>query len=404
MQKALSIVLNSFTHDSRVQRQLSTLANSGYETHILAIHDAGLPVTERTPEYQLRRVKLRSRFCGTGGIAKLLLYAECAGRMIAAGIRLRPQLIHANDLSALPIADIVARATGATLIYDSHELWSDPGYASYQRFPRWMFHAAVLMEKYLARRAAAVITVSDGIANRMAATMSIHAPVVVRNLPNRLERGRNTEQHHLHSALNLDAAVPIILHLGVLCEDRGIEILISALKAVCEPAVVVLLGSGESDPYVETLKDQARRMGVEKRIYFMPPVAANEVCSFVSDADVGVSLLRNNCLNNQLALPNKLFEYLQAGVPVVVNGPSEKARLVETYQVGETFPDGDAAGLTKALNLILADAETRERYKMMTEKAAAELNWQHEEGRLLAIYQRVSSREPLLVESSCAGR
>jgi glycosyltransferase involved in cell wall biosynthesis len=118
---------------------------------------------------------------------------------------------------------------------------------------------------------------------------------------------------------------------------------------------------------------------------------------------VGVSLLRNNCLNNQLALPNKLFEYLQAGVPVVVNGPSEKAQLVEAYKVGETFLDGDAAGLAKALNLILADADTRDQYKAMTRKAAAELNWQHEEERLLTIYQRVSSNEPLLTEPSCAG-
>lgn len=361
-------------------------------------------MAERNPEYELRRVKLRSRFCGKGGIAKLLSYAECAARMIWAGARLRPQLIHANDLSALPIADIVARATGARLIYDSHELWSDPGYPSYQRFPAWMVRLAVLMEKYLARRAAAVITVSDGIASRMAATLSIPTPVVVRNLPNKLASGRNAEQRHLHSAVNLDPAVPIILHLGVLCEDRGIEILISALKSVHEPAVVVLLGSGESEAYVETLRDQARKMGVEKRVYFLPPVPANQVCSFVSDADVGVSLLRNNCLNNQLALPNKLFEYLQAGVPVVVNAPSEKAELVLTYKVGETFLDGDAAGLAKALNLILADAGTRQHYKVMTQKAAAELNWQQEEERLVAIYQRVSSAEPTLIESPCAGR
>src|SRR5689334_6167428 len=113
MQRALSIVLNSFTHDSRVQRQLSTLASSGYETYLLAIHDASLPVVERNREYEVRRVKLRSRFVGKGGIAKLLSYAECAGRMIWAGVRLKPQMIHANDLSALPIADIVARLTGA---------------------------------------------------------------------------------------------------------------------------------------------------------------------------------------------------------------------------------------------------------------------------------------------------
>jgi len=364
----------------------------------LAIHEPNLPVEERHPEYRLRRIKLWSRILGHGAIAKLVSYAECAARMIWAGLRVKPHLIHANDLSALPIADVLGRVTRARVVYDSHELWSDPDYPSYKRFPNWVIRLAVLTEKYLARRAAAVITVSDGIANRMAATIPIPTPVVVRNLPNKLRDGFRAGQNLLHSALNLDPTVLIILHLGIVCEERGIETLIAALKAVDEPAVVVLLGSADSYRYVERLKELAREIGVEKRIYFVPPVPSDEVCSFISDAAVGVSLLRNSCLNHQLALPNKLFEYLQAGVPVVVNGSSEKERLVKAYQVGETFVDGDAIGLANALNLILADGGTRDRYKIMVQKAAAELNWQREEERLVSIYQRVSSNEPLLVE------
>ena len=84
-----------------------------------------------------------------------------------------------------------------------------------------MFRLAVFGEKYLARRAAAVITVSEGIANRMAETMSISTPVVVRNLPNKLKRDYNTEQHVLHSSLNFDRDVPIILHLGLCVRVSG---------------------------------------------------------------------------------------------------------------------------------------------------------------------------------------
>ncbi len=335
---------------------------------------------------------------GRSSVARLLSYAECATRMIWEGVRIKPELIHANDLSALPIAHMIAKLTGARLVYDSHELWSDPEYPSYQSFPHWLFRLATGIERFIARRADAVITVSDGIANRMAEQMLIPTPTVVRNLPNRLEWDAGLQPSRLHEALGLDPETPIILHLGALCDDRGIETLMSALPLVPEPGVAVFLGSPEYPSYLKALHQKAQELGIEKRVFFLPPVSSSDVCSYASGAAVGVSLLRNNRLNNKLALPNKLFEYLQAGLPVIVNGSSEKERLVKAYQVGETFPDGDSKALANALNIILNDASKREYYREMALKAARELNWQHEELRLQQIYERLLPSNRLVVE------
>jgi glycosyltransferase involved in cell wall biosynthesis len=95
-------------------------------------------------------------------------------------------------------------------------------------------------------------------------------------------------------------------------------------------------------------------------------------------------------MNSKLALPNKLFEYLQAGLPVVVNGPSEKENLVNAYSAGKSCPDGDAIELARALNAILADPPKMEGYRTMALRAALELNWENEELRLRDIYERIA--------------
>jgi glycosyltransferase involved in cell wall biosynthesis len=280
--------------------------------------------------------------------------------------------------------------TGAKFIYDSHELWSDPDYPTYQHFPRLIFRLAVGLERFLAHRADAVITVSDGIAECMSRNIGISKPLVIRNLPNRSEIACRHREHRLHEALGLEAQIPVILHLGALDRDRGIEMLLSALPFVAPPAVAVCLGSVESESYLQSLQRRARELGIEERIYFRESVPAHDVCAYASGAAVGVSLLWCNRLNNRFALPNKLFEYLQASLPVVVNGPSERQALVDTYDVGESFTDGNVMALAEALNIMLTDEKRVERYRVNALRAARELNWEKEELRLMQIYRRLA--------------
>jgi glycosyltransferase involved in cell wall biosynthesis len=387
MPRALSILLSPLTHDSRVLRQVAALSRQGHETYVFALHEKDLPAREKHPTYRLVSTRLLfTKRSFKFGLSEVMNYAEAALRLVVAGAWLKPDLIHANDLKALPIGYAVAKLTGARLVYDSHELWSDPGYVNSKRFPGWAFRLAVQLERYLSSRADAVITVSDGIARCMADTLGIPTPLVVRNVPPRHYWKPNSSCVSLHEALRLSSTIPIVLHLGSVSPERVLP-LIESMRDVPPPTVLVFLGKVE-DP--APLKSKAQECGVTERIYFHPPVASSEICNYAKSAALGVSVLETKCLNFKYALPNKLFEYLQAGLPVVVNDSSERADLVRAYEVGETFPDSDPRALARAIMTILNDTGKREHYQKQAFRAAKELNWEREESRLLEVYQRVA--------------
>jgi len=388
--KSLSIVLNPFTHDSRVLRAVQTQASNGYEVHIFALHDGNLPLEERQPLFFLRRFKLTTREWSKHKLVQLVKYGECTLRMVWAGIRVNPAVVHANDLSALLIGYLIARFTGAKLIYDAHELWSDPSHRD--MFPRWLFNLCVRVERALARRADAVITVSESIAIHMARTMRIPRPTVVRNLPLLREEpcDKANDYHPLQRALGIADGTPIILYHGVIGRNRGIEILLDAMQWVAPPTVAVFLGNGPG-PYLDDLKQRAMQLGLSDRIYFHPAVPPSDLWHYIADGTLGVAPIEGSCLSYKYCLPNKLFEYLQVGLPVVVSDLPEMASLVKHYGVGETFPDGDANALAATLNRLLSSPDRLVRYRQLALKAAKELHWGQEELRLLSVYQRVLS-------------
>src|SRR5215471_6028447 len=141
MKTALVLVLNNFTHDSRVLRQVEALGKRGYRVCVFALHDGCLLIQEQTTGYLVRRFKLATRSWQKNKLVQVIKYAECIVRMTCAGVGLSPRLVQANDLDTLPIGFMVAKLARAKLIYDSHELWSDP--AGKANLPSWLFRIAI---------------------------------------------------------------------------------------------------------------------------------------------------------------------------------------------------------------------------------------------------------------------
>ena len=137
------------------------------------------------------------------------------------------------------------------------------------------------------------------------------------------------------------------------------------------------------------LKRRAEELGVGGRIFFYPPVPPDVLLYYAADATIGVHPIRGSNLNHQYCLPNKLFEYLQVGLPVAVSDLPEMAAVVKRYGVGETFEDGNPRSLATALNAILEDPEKMKRYTEAAQRAAGELNWEREERKLLEVYEKV---------------
>jgi glycosyltransferase involved in cell wall biosynthesis len=298
---------------------------------------------------------------------------------------------HGHDLTGLPAAARAARRDGARLVYDSHELFLDSGAVSGRASPAvaWLDR----LERRLAAGADALVTVNDALAERLGPRLGSPRVVVVHNCPPRPTSGDPADDR-LRRALDLGPAVPLVLYHGGFRPARGLEPL---LKAIARPELagvhLALLGFG---PLRQRLVEAAADPAAGGRIHVLDPVSPADVVSWVASADVAAMPIQPRPLSYHLATPNKLFEALAAGVPVV--GPD--APGFRTVVLGD--PDGplgalcdptDPASIAAAIRAILdPPAIERAALRARCRRAAVDhWNWETEAAKLVALYAELEA-------------
>lgn len=368
----------SSEYDSRVRREASALAEAGHEVVVVELARVA-PGQARLDGFRRRSALppawMRRRLpFGLYRVAFAVWFT-------AAAIATRPEAVHAHDAAMLLPGYAAARLTGARLIYDSHELATSVPY----RERGWAWFVAAI-ERAVVPRCDAVVTVSDGIAVRLAERYRLaQTPTVVRNMSALTVDGEGD----LRARLGLAAQAPLVLHQGAPAPDRGCETLVDAVARLPGVTLVFL---GDPEPgYGEQLSTLIRERGIDDRVWTLPSLPLTRLLANTAQADVGVTLLRDTCENHRLALPNKLFEYIAAEVPVVAGELPETARLVGEHGVGWCVPPDDAAAVAAALDAALragSDPALRERLR----RAARELSWSAERGRLIGLYETLGRR------------
>jgi glycosyltransferase involved in cell wall biosynthesis len=360
-------------HDGRVLRESGALAGAGHDVVVVHLPKegddgaiaGGFRLRSATPPSWTRR------------LPRMLWRIIALGWIGGVARSERPDVVHANDIATLIPGYFAARLCGAKLVYDTHEYAVGVPY----RKAVWAWLAATI-ERLLIGRCDAVITVSDGIAERLQARYGLkERPTVVRNVPDLPSPG---EAPDLREQMGIGSA-PLVLHQGAVAEGRGGGNLVRAVARL-DSAHLLFLGAGGA--FADGLRELGGEEGLDGRLHFHPPVQLTELLSYTAQADVGVSLLEDTCENHRLALPNKLFEYLAADLPVVVSDLPEMRRLVTERGVGWVTDSGDPEDIARVLTEALAardDAGLHERVRA----AAAELNWPHERARLTGLYERL---------------
>jgi glycosyltransferase involved in cell wall biosynthesis len=391
--------------DSRVRREAESLVARGHEVSIATL------TTERRRPYRLdgaRVLPLRparrglvpgdeSPFRGedrpTGSLDRL-----SAGGRWAAGYagtfaywaraalhRLPPADVwHGHDLLGLMAAWALRRKHGGALVHDSHELFLEAGSAVSLPAPiRAMLRN---VEGRASRAADAVITVNDIIAAELRRLYRVD-PIVVMNCP-RLEPP--PARLVLRERLGLGGR-PVVIHHGVMGPGRGIDILIEAIPQLPADTAVVLLGRG---PLAERFSLQAAEPAYRGRLYVVPAVPIADVPSWIGDADVATIPFQAVDRNNVLATPNKLFEYLAAGIPMVVSDFPELRRIVTGAGAGLAVDTTSSRSLAAALTELLEEPPQRRETRRASARRAYETtyNWQAQSQGLLAAYDRIATR------------
>jgi glycosyltransferase involved in cell wall biosynthesis len=405
------IVHNQLWNDARVKKEASSLRDAGWQVTIIARPEQGHPGSEDWQGIRVIRPRYRSALTDnlrkgfdTGPSRRRSLVEGLIGalrrnrarrffsdlfrnsmfelKFLRAAISAKADVYHANDLDTLLVAWIASKICGGRLVYDSHELWL--GSAKYLRemsAPGRLRDR--LTEKVLVCSADAVIHATPGRAEAMKRMYPrIRRMCIVENCPG--ITGRH-ESDRLRRAAGAPTDCALILYQGVLANERGLEQLFDAARILRgENLRIVLVGHDCTDGRLPAMAAAPDLAGI---VTLLPPVESEELPNLTAGADMGLILFRNTCLNHFYSLPNKLYEYMMAGIPVIASDLPEIARIVNSCGCGLLVdpenPESIAGGIR---DLASKPAERLEMGRRAREAAVANHCWPVQEKALLSLY------------------
>ncbi|ENV52136.1 glycosyltransferase [Acinetobacter junii] len=371
------INMNEFTNASRVLKQVDSLTkNKVFEKIIIiALGSEKLKSYEEiTDDIVLHRIRLYTRNLPKGLFFQLIKYVEFFIRTLLILFKIKPKVINAHALSVLPFAIFAKYFLKALVVYDAHELETEQsaGLTLRKRLSKWL-------EKKLIHKVDMMLVVSESIADWYVAEYDISRPVVVLNAPKR--RGLKTNNHFREQLAIGDEQI-ILLYQGGLFAERGVQLILDAFKARSDNKIVgVFMGYGELE---QDIKNAASE---RNNIFFFPAVPPQVVLEYTSSADMGIHLIQNTCLNHDYCMPNKLFEYSMAGLPVLVSNMKDMSELVLKNNMGAVISDFSAKGINQAIDEFLNQNLTimkKNAYNM-----ASENSWEIQEQAMLSAYKKM---------------
>ncbi|MBI2763958.1 MAG: glycosyltransferase [Chloroflexi bacterium] len=295
---------------------------------------------------------------------------------------------HGHDLTGLAAAIAAAQIhAGARIVYDSHEIYLESGANADQ--PAWLRRLMVRLERRWIGACVALVTVNDSLAEELGRRYQPVLTIVVHNCPPRSEAPTADTGDLIRAATGIPPDQPIALYHGAFSRHRGLEQL---AEAVNEPGLervhAVFLGYGGMRADLDALAAGPTAPG---RIHVLSAVPPDELGRWVASADVGVMVIQPSTLNHRMSTPNKLFECLAAGIPVVASDFPEMRRIVcgdPAGPLGRVVRPDDVPGLAAAIrSIVTASPADRAALRDRCRQAASERwNWETESARLVRLY------------------
>jgi glycosyltransferase involved in cell wall biosynthesis len=295
---------------------------------------------------------------------------------------LEPDLIHAHDHSALAIAEhatLLARGRGrpVKLLYDAHEYVHGIPHDDERTGRAW-----IELEREHIRTADAIITVSPVLSQRLRDEHDLpRCPEAVLNAP-LLKTFDSESEHSVRAAASVAEGTPLLVYSGGVKPQRSVGTLVEALPYM--PGVHVAVVARAESRAVQELRDLAEKLDCVERLHIVPFVHPDMVSSYLRTADVGVhTILRSG--NADIALPNKMFEYFHAGLPMVVSDAAAMAQFTREHGTGESFPAKDHRALAAACLRVLGDLD---RYRRPFEDVEflRRYSWERQAETLIQVY------------------
>lgn len=419
--RIVMLAMNDVLNDPRVQREARMAVSEGFEVFVIGLCsdrttlkekkdgywiyrlDHRDPVTRWFDEYPLKFIKntgiykslnrmdkkLRSKIKKNTGAVKTKpdpMAEERSHRksiiklnkaMAWRAAFLKPHIIHSNDLDTLLAGSIAREKTGAKVVYDAHELWNE----QQERVPRsqeWRDYFRNL-ELTLVPSVDRVITVNDFIGKELIKQYGAKEFTTVYNCPY-LEKPSQGNSGFLNKKAY---GKKIVLFQGRYEIERGLEAFVESARFI-KNALLVLRGYGELE---ESLKKIAEDPAVYPNIYFAEPVPMKDLVQAASEADIGIISYLPTCLNNELCSPNKIFEYMMAGLAVIASDLPVLRQIIGEGDIGSVFKAGDPKDIARVINELTEDEARLKKCRENSLKLARKYSWENEGKKLMEVYK-----------------
>lgn len=279
----------------------------------------------------------------------------------------KADLLFANDLDTLLPNYLVSIFKLKPLIYDSHEYFTGVPELQKNHLKRRIWK---LLERMIVPKLGFMFTVNNSIAKLYHHEYGIDVKVM-RNLP--MQKLTTATKTKKELALPEEKSIVLLQGAGINI-DRGAEEAVEAMQFV-NNAILLIIGGGDA---IENLKELTQKLNLEEKVKFLPRQPLEELMNYTAIADIGLTLDKDTNINYRYSLPNKLFDYIHAGVPVLASPLVEVKNIVENYSVGECIASHEPKDIADKLNAMLADKQKLALYKANALKAKDELCWDKE--------------------------
>lgn len=375
MATILHVILSEAGNERRVLNQAHTAVRHGYSVRILGLKTPGVPREETVQGIPVQRIAIKQ---WQGGMRKFLSFNF---RLFLTLLRGEYDVVHAHDLWVLPGVVASRWFHRKPVIFDAHEFYRGLEIFRRKKFSGWVWR---MVERLLLPRVDALIAINSHQA-RLYRELYPHIPepVVLMNLPSREEITR------------LSGDVPFarrkreIIFQGILKPGRGLLQAIDALQQIPD-GILRIVGDGELR---EAIQQRINSRRLQERVQLVGQIPSRELIPQSARARAGLVLFEPTNLNYRFASPNKFFEYVMAGTPLIASDIPTFREFLKQHPVGILVNPRQPQEIAAAMRRLLTNRKEWEQYHQACLRARQEWNWENQESRLVELYRRLLTHD-----------
>lgn len=359
-QSALILFLGNINYDTRATNLYKSLKANGFDVKVVSFDWLTPGFKSQKGEISIYKLNKKN--------SSIFYYLSFAAILTSRLIFSRYELYFAEDIYTLPFAAVANLIKRGRMFYDSREIYS---HLAGLKNRKYLQLALRLIEKFFIKKAERILVTGKMDGEYIRKLYNVDNILVIRNLPLYC-KPKNIFDYY--TQLNIPKDKKILLYQGMVVHGRGLKIMLELMQKLPD-CILIVLGGGE---YYDYYLNMAKELNISDKVFFMGKFTQESLLSYTAGATIGFALIENLSLSYYYALPNKLFEYINAEVPMIVSNFPQMVEVIDEYKVGYYVDPENLPEISQAVSNIITDPELYAQLRENCRTASGFLNWEIE--------------------------